>query len=85
MALGISMSSSFHASTVDWLGCWIATGQVKPGETIKVEADLGEQLGVSRTVIREAIKPVPKPARSRAGSAPVCCQYGAGTCSIRKS
>jgi DNA-binding FadR family transcriptional regulator len=50
------MSSSFHASTVDWLGCWIATGQVKPGETIKVEADLGEQLGVSRTVIREAIK-----------------------------
>ncbi|MDI3355790.1 FadR family transcriptional regulator [Pseudomonas sp. UYIF39] len=50
------MSSSFHASTVDWLGCWIATGQVKPGETLKVEADLGEQLGVSRTVIREAIK-----------------------------
>ena len=50
------MSSSFHASTVDWLGCWIAAGQVKPGETIKVEADLGEQLGVSRTVIREAIK-----------------------------
>ncbi len=30
--------------------------QVKPGETLKVEADLGEQLGVSRTVIREAIK-----------------------------
>ena len=50
------MSSSFHASTVDWLGCWIAAGQVKPGETLKVEADLGEQLGVSRTVIREAIK-----------------------------
>lgn len=50
------MSSSFHASTVDWLGCWLATGQVKPGESLKVEAELGEQLGVSRTVIREAIK-----------------------------
>ncbi|MCP1417674.1 MULTISPECIES: FadR/GntR family transcriptional regulator [Pseudomonas] len=50
------MSSSFHASTVDWLGCWLATGQVRPGESLKVEADLGEQLGVSRTVIREAIK-----------------------------
>ena len=50
------MSSSFHASTVDWLGCWIADGQVKPDQTIKVEADLGEQLGVRRTVIREAIK-----------------------------
>ena len=35
------MSSSFHASTVDWLGSWIAAGQVKPGQTIKVEADLG--------------------------------------------
>ena len=50
------MSSSFHASTVDWLGCWIAAGQVRPGDSLRVEADLGEQLGVSRTVIREAIK-----------------------------
>lgn len=50
------MSNSFHASTVDWLGSWIAAGHVQPGQTIKVEADLGEQLGVSRTVIREAIK-----------------------------
>ena len=50
------MSSSFHASTVDWLGAWIAAGQVKPGQAIKVEADLGEQLGVSRTVIRESMK-----------------------------
>lgn len=50
------MSSSFHASTVDWLGSWIAAGEAKPGQTIKVEAELGQQLGVSRTVIREAIK-----------------------------
>ena len=50
------MSSSFHTSTVDWLGSWIAAGHVLPGQAIKVEADLGLQLGVSRTVIREAIK-----------------------------
>lgn len=50
------MSSNFHASTVDWLGAWIAAGNVLPGHVLKVEAVLAEELGVSRTVIREAIK-----------------------------
>ncbi|SEJ82204.1 FadR/GntR family transcriptional regulator [Pseudomonas sp. NFR16] len=50
------MSSSFHASTVDRLGAWIARGSVAPGQSLKVEAALGEEFGVSRTVIREAIK-----------------------------
>lgn len=50
------MSSSFHASTVDRLGGWIAQGNVMPGQSLKVEAALGEEFGVSRTVIREAIK-----------------------------
>jgi DNA-binding FadR family transcriptional regulator len=50
------MSSNFHASTVDWLGAWIAAGNVLPGQVLKVEAVLAEELGVSRTVIREAIK-----------------------------
>jgi DNA-binding FadR family transcriptional regulator len=50
------MSSSFHASTVDRLGAWIAQGSVTPGQSLKVEAALGEEFGVSRTVIREAIK-----------------------------
>lgn len=50
------MSSSFHASTVDRLGAWIASGSVAPGHSLKVEAALGEEFGVSRTVIREAIK-----------------------------
>ncbi|MDY0934635.1 FadR/GntR family transcriptional regulator [Pseudomonas viridiflava] len=50
------MSSNFHASTVDWLGAWIAAGNVLPGQTLKVEAALCEELGVSRTVLREAIK-----------------------------
>ena len=44
------MSSNFHASTVDWLGAWIAAGNVLPGQTLKVEAALCEELGVSRTV-----------------------------------
>jgi len=50
------MSNSFHASTVDRLGAWIAHGNVAPGQSLKVEAALGEEFGVSRTVIREAIK-----------------------------
>ncbi|WP_434134473.1 FadR family transcriptional regulator [Pseudomonas luteola] len=50
------MSNSFHASAVDKLGSLIASGQFKPGDALKVEADLGEELGVSRTVVREAIK-----------------------------
>jgi DNA-binding FadR family transcriptional regulator len=50
------MSNSFHASTVDRLGAWIAQGSVPPGQALKVEAALGEEFGVSRTVIREAIK-----------------------------
>ncbi|HEX8543011.1 MAG TPA: FadR/GntR family transcriptional regulator [Pseudomonas sp.] len=50
------MSSNFHASTVDRLGTWIAAGNAAPGQVLKVEAVLAEELGVSRTVIREAIK-----------------------------
>ena len=50
------MSNNYHSATVDWLGSWIASGKVQPGEALKVEAGLCEELGVSRTVIREAIK-----------------------------
>ncbi|MFS2156868.1 FadR/GntR family transcriptional regulator [Pseudomonas sp. Pseusp122] len=50
------MRSNFHDSTVDRLGTWIAAGHVEPGQTLKVEAALCEELGVSRTVLREAIK-----------------------------
>jgi DNA-binding FadR family transcriptional regulator len=38
------------------LGCRILSGDVKPGEALPQEITLCEQLGVSRTVIREAIK-----------------------------
>ena len=50
------MSNNYHSATVEWLGSWIASGKVQPGEALKVEAGLCEELGVSRTVIREAIK-----------------------------
>lgn len=52
----VEMSSSYHASTVNWLGAWIASGSVLPGQTLKIESALCNELGVSRTVIREAIK-----------------------------
>jgi len=52
----VKMSSNYHASTVDWLGGWIASGKVLPGQTLKIESALCDELGVSRTVIREAIK-----------------------------
>ncbi len=41
---------------VDDLGCRILAGEVKPGEALPQEATLCEEMGVSRTVIREAIK-----------------------------
>lgn len=50
------MTDNYHSATVHWLGSWIASGKVRPGEALKVEAALCEELGVSRTVIREAIK-----------------------------
>ncbi|WP_213879261.1 FadR/GntR family transcriptional regulator [Pseudomonas sp. dw_358] len=50
------MSNSVHAATVDRLGGWIASGAVLPGQTLKIEAQLCEEFGVSRTVVREAIK-----------------------------
>jgi DNA-binding FadR family transcriptional regulator len=43
-------------TAVDKLGRMIARGEFSEGETIPVEAELCEMLGVSRTVIREATK-----------------------------
>lgn len=50
------MTNNYHSATVHSLGSWIASGKVRPGEALKVEAGLCAELGVSRTVIREAIK-----------------------------
>ena len=50
------MSNSYHAAAVERLGRQIASGKVAAGQPLKVEAGLCEELGVSRTVVREAIK-----------------------------
>jgi DNA-binding FadR family transcriptional regulator len=41
---------------VDELGCKIVAGEVKPGDPLPQEWTLCDDLGVSRTVVREAIK-----------------------------
>ncbi len=50
------MIKNFHGSTVDLLGEAIVTGQYPVGSSLPPEPALGESLGVSRTVVREAIK-----------------------------
>lgn len=50
------MIRNVHGSTVDCLGADIVAGRYLPGTSLPPEPLLGEELGVSRTVVREAIK-----------------------------
>jgi len=50
------MIKNVHGNTVDYLGEAIVAGRYLPGATFPPEPMLGEALGVSRTVVREAIK-----------------------------
>jgi DNA-binding FadR family transcriptional regulator len=52
----VATSKNVHGNTVDHLGQAIMSGRYPPGTAIPPEPLLGEQLGVSRTVIREAVK-----------------------------
>lgn len=45
-----------HGNTVDWLGEAIVGGRYAVGSTIPPEQILCDELGVSRTVVREAVK-----------------------------
>jgi DNA-binding FadR family transcriptional regulator len=45
-----------HGNTLDWLGEAIVAGHYAAGAVLPSEPLLGEQLGVSRTVVREAVK-----------------------------
>lgn len=45
-----------HGNTVDHLGAAIVAGRYEPGTTLPPEPLLCEELGVSRTVVREAVK-----------------------------
>jgi len=50
------MIKNVHGNTVDYLGEAIVAGRYAPGAAFPPEPMLGEALGVSRTVVREAIK-----------------------------
>lgn len=50
------MIKNVHGSTVDWLGEAIVAGRYAEGASLPAEPVLGESLGVSRTVLREAVK-----------------------------
>ena len=44
------------SDVIDWLGRAVASGHFPIGATLPMENQLGERVGVSRTVIREAVK-----------------------------
>ncbi|MFM8863718.1 MAG: FadR/GntR family transcriptional regulator, partial [Limnohabitans sp.] len=50
------MIKNVHGNTLDWLGEAILTGRYPAGSSLPPEPVLCEALGVSRTVVREAIK-----------------------------
>lgn len=50
------MIKNVHGNTVDHLGAAIIAGRYAPGATIPPEPALCEELGISRTVVREAVK-----------------------------
>ena len=50
------MIKNVHGNTVDFLGEAIVAGRYAVGAIVPPEPLLGEELGVSRTVVREAIK-----------------------------
>lgn len=45
-----------HDAAVDKIATWIVEGRFPVGSLLPTEPELGEELGVSRTVVREAIK-----------------------------
>jgi DNA-binding FadR family transcriptional regulator len=51
-----SLPKRLHEHVVDELGARIVRGDYKPDEALPVEDALVTQLGVSRTVVREAVK-----------------------------
>ena len=50
------MIKNVHGNTVDHLGQAIVSGRYPPGTSVPPEPLLCEELGVSRTVVREAVK-----------------------------
>lgn len=52
----MSMGRSIHAQTVCTIAGWIINGRFGVGENLPIEPAICAELGVSRTVVREAIK-----------------------------
>ena len=52
----MTMIKNVHGNTLDWLGEAILTGRYPAGSSLPPEPVLCEELGVSRTVVRDAIK-----------------------------
>lgn len=51
-----ALPKGFARETVDTLGRWIVNDRFPPGGIIPTEAQLVEELGISRTTVRDAIK-----------------------------
>ena len=51
-----ALASGAVSDVIDWLGRAITSGHFPLNSTLPMENQLGEQVGVSRTVIREAVK-----------------------------
>lgn len=51
-----ALANGAVSDVIHWLGRAIATGHFPLSSTLPMENQLGEQVGVSRTVIREAVK-----------------------------
>ena len=54
--LKVPTRRNLYGQVLDDLGCRIMAGKVTPGDSLPQESTLCDQLGVSRTVVREAIK-----------------------------
>src|SRR5215210_3374811 len=56
IGIGRTRKRNLFATVVEELGIRIVRGDLKPNEAFPNEADLGRELGASRSVIREAVK-----------------------------
>jgi DNA-binding GntR family transcriptional regulator len=50
------LSTQRRPSAVDTIAGWIVGGRFGPGDTLPIEPAMGDELAVSRTVVREALK-----------------------------
>jgi GntR family transcriptional regulator, galactonate operon transcriptional repressor len=56
MLLGGNRKPNLFAHVADELGMRIVRGDISPGDPFPIEADLGQEFGASRSVIREVVK-----------------------------